>query len=527
AWREPRLSASPPAARGWAGPAAELPSVLTTVEATALVRSQLQPSAGGGGEEGWLLHASADSAASVIDRAYAAAFAARAQADRPGRAADASPQRGGRRAADAASPWREAVDWSLDLSGLPPPPRLPSARGPDVSCTESTPRSSGRRASNRSSAGDVVKRGELWGLRREQRIERLRRSNEQRELEECSFCPQMQRRGPAAPRGLVRSASEALASRLCSPSTLGHRRNEEARHSSLLRSMQQLQECTFVPDLSKSASSFEATGGRRPPEARAQRRQAEAEAEASIAEGRPRTNDLAPHMARAQAYVGKSVFDRLAEPQPDLPRAVPEAPAEPPAPAAAPREAVFEFLRRQNCHEEERLRRLEQLEASTAPPLRPDLSDRSRRLALRRARRARSADAGGAECQSPRAASVGPRAGGGGSASEWSFRPEISRSSARMPCRGCAQMSTGDWLRREAPGLDPRRSRPAGAADLRAPARPASRGRPGREPAAAVGRPRQLPGDPAERAERRRAAQRPRAARALRAGAGRVHVPAA
>ena len=50
---------------------------------------------------------------------------------------------------------------------------------------------------------------------------------------------------------------------------------------------------------------------------------------------------MPPHMARAQAYVGKSVFDRLSELRPDLPRAMPEASEEPSAqdaPGAAPRE---------------------------------------------------------------------------------------------------------------------------------------------------------------------------------------------
>lgn len=165
----------------------------------------------------------------------------------------------------------------------------------------------------------------------------------------------------------------------------------------------------------------------------------------------PRTNEVPSHMLHAQTYLQKNVFDRLTNPQPDLPGDLAEHPLagdqedgshgassllrlSSSEAGSAAADMFLDFLRRQNQHEEDRCLRLAELDAATAPAYHPELCDRSRRIVERRGDGTRS--------QSLCSHSPVP--------AECSFRPEINRSSALLASRSFTELSSGDLVRRDA-----------------------------------------------------------------------------
>jgi len=268
-----------------------------------------------------------------------------------------------------------------------------------------------------------------------------------------------------------------------------------------------MRDCTFTPDLSKSAMSFSLhrsmgaasvddegsqEGLRGSPAGTMRRSWEEAHMGRSASqrivlrrepEHQPRTNDVGPNMLRARMYTCQNVFSRLSQPQlhPEEPTA--EASEQASCSSGGGRrsarggasdashsdEAVLRFLQRQNEHEEERCRRIQEIEACTAPALRPVLDPLSRRLVERRRSRGSRERCGYTSAASLSPGRSSPAGAGGRSrncshglaeaasavdinlqASGCSFRPKIRPTSARRPARGCVELSSGDLERRQA-----------------------------------------------------------------------------
>eukprot|EP00930_Biecheleria_cincta_P032802 TRINITY_DN22737_c0_g1_i3.p1 TRINITY_DN22737_c0_g1~~TRINITY_DN22737_c0_g1_i3.p1 ORF type:complete len:949 (+),score=195.61 TRINITY_DN22737_c0_g1_i3:150-2996(+) len=301
---------------------------------------------------------------------------------------------------------------------------------------------------------DFQRRGQVWESQRHQRLEQQRRRRDAKEMQECSFQPGVRgasqqqasatssAAAAAAKRRLSRSSSEALASRLSRPLPSSYSKAHAAMREKRCQEERQAQQCTFMPDLSKSASSFQlklrsseapcaeqeeyGVGMRSASVARSSSgRRSGAQEEKSPDEwGHPSTNAVAPHMVKARSYVQQNVFSRLSNAAKaealHRGRLHPGSDAQEDGEAGAvdanqagelttsqaeaengrgssshlsdlnASNSFWGFLRRQNDCEESRRRRLRDIEASQAPTLQPEIDAQSRRLVEQRRRSAAS-----------------------------------------------------------------------------------------------------------------------------------------
>ena len=188
---------------------------------------------------------------------------------------------------------------------------------------------------------DLARRSEIWELQRKLHIEQLRRSAEAKELAECSFRPSVS--GSSSndtkpkPKALNRSSSEALAQRLCRPLPSEPRRALEIAYEKRGREVRELEECTFAPNLARSFSSRQLSLRspllQEPITQTARGEVIEADAKEGKAydqpirrrassvnsdelTGHPQTNAVPSYMCKAQNYIRQNVFDRLSQPRP-------------------------------------------------------------------------------------------------------------------------------------------------------------------------------------------------------------------
>lgn len=308
-----------------------------------------------------------------------------------------------------------------------------------------------------------------------QRLRELQRSHDAQELAECSFQPQVllhrngiagskacQHEGSSKHRRLSASASEALAARLSASLPSEPRRVVNALQQQRQRNEVMSRDCTFAPDVSMSASSFEsfhrclgkvaALHGSARGLAASGSEPSWHEASKSSPSPRPQTNPIPPQMKVAKAYVSQDVFTRLSQPHPEQEVQSKEAVAPDEFGAISlssisghsteerTGDASFaQFLERQDVCEQERRRRISELELAQAPVLHPMLSARSRRLAERR-------QVQGARCRS---FSADAACTSGSRVLKLPFKPEITASAARRPLRGVDDLSFGDSARRD------------------------------------------------------------------------------
>lgn len=308
-------------------------------------------------------------------------------------------------------------------------------------------RSYGSTDSPRTTGVAFAQRSELWEMQRMQRAQELRRQRDAREQAECSFHPNaapgsQQRRGvgsaASSSRGRAGGSRSSGCLNGCRASELAERlsrplssADRDALNWQARRDREELQECTFQPDISRStrsrrrASSSSASfndwageavtvdashghsrcmaGGATGSQARRSRERAEPQLFV------PLTNDVPRDMVNARAYLSEDVFSRLVQPSPDAlatqgsisaPRASSTGPGGGMAESKASElstmsrcrsggsinlsdESFLSFLHRQNTCEEWRRERLHCIKMDTAPSLRPELCNRSVQLASR------------------------------------------------------------------------------------------------------------------------------------------------
>lgn len=288
--------------------------------------------------------------------------------------------------------------------------------------------------SGSSSASGFSQRNELWELQKSQRREERRRQRDARELAECSFQPTILSTATRSSGSAGCTGDAATAARLCAPPPSA-RHSQAARRWKEKREDEEMRECSFAPDLSRSATSlhysirslsasateFSTSGpspsSGKPGSSRSSRRSPRA-VSASGCHSRskdptpchsfaPITNPIASHMVSAHGYARQNVFCRLSQPQSESiqgPPHVPESEASstktqhsskcPPQVSLALKsteppqdESFYRFLQRQNEFEEDRRQRLAEVERFTAPVGQPTLCTQSRKLARQRSLR--------------------------------------------------------------------------------------------------------------------------------------------
>jgi len=118
-------------------------------------------------------------------------------------------------------------------------------------------------------SGSFCQRDELWQRRKAKRLQEMRRSCDAAEIVECSFRPKLEARdrrkngadeppSPVArPQNCSATASEALVERLSTPAWGACRARREVAQWKERRQEEVWRECTFTPDVSQSASSFQ------------------------------------------------------------------------------------------------------------------------------------------------------------------------------------------------------------------------------------------------------------------------------
>lgn len=394
--------------------------------------------------------------------------------------------------------------------------RSPSPHPNDSSPVDSSFASAPSRIGLRRSVGSdspyasFTQRSEVWEKQRAQRCQELRRQRDEQEMSECPFFPaRAQKRSTSSATsstrcrgssrgsstgGLSSRAAAALGTRLSRPMSGMSRDALIARAE---REREELKECTFQPDISKSSRSRQlctsssaaslntSTGeaaisdfgqsfvrGCRSLSADAARGKATTSG-ARICRPQPRlfvpvTNSVHKDMVNARAYLAEDVFSRLMQPSPEmLSQSCSSISGSPTrqshresrgnggkssevcttskCQSAASRsdESFISFLHRQNTCEEWRRERLSSIKAATDPPHRPVLCDRSIQLADRhRARRERSLEKGGIDTN---AAAKEPA-----KEQECSFRPQITEAAKQRERRSLSELSAGDQRRREA-----------------------------------------------------------------------------
>jgi len=289
-----------------------------------------------------------------------------------------------------------------------------------------------------SSFSEFAKRNDVWEVRRAQRRDQLRRDLDAKEIAECSFHPSL---SASASCGATGFGPADDAQRCALSKAKAAQRKKLAAKMQAEREQDVDRECTFTPDVSQSASSFQSclrstsssvsdiastNISEEASNARIASRSAREVAYGPRGVDRdeafvPHTNAIAPNMVCAQSYVRQNVFKRLSQPQGDLhqqlhePHDVALEPVEcdhsaadhgthggrgnelacglvePLLPVALfPSDvgqtdmSILTFLQRQNEYEDERRQRLYDVEKHLAPTLRPKLCARSRKLAERR-----------------------------------------------------------------------------------------------------------------------------------------------
>eukprot|EP00929_Paragymnodinium_shiwhaense_P071262 TRINITY_DN36242_c0_g1_i2.p1 TRINITY_DN36242_c0_g1~~TRINITY_DN36242_c0_g1_i2.p1 ORF type:complete len:696 (+),score=132.29 TRINITY_DN36242_c0_g1_i2:98-2185(+) len=181
-----------------------------------------------------------------------------------------------------------------------------------------------------------LERSNHWVARRAQKIHSLRRHNSELEVSECSFKPKCVARPRSSSTGRWRRAALPTCHGSMSARGPSHLKLEASRWAEK-RAQEELQECTFKPDLSQSASSLKlsfaslsrraelqgeqpsvaSSAGHRgewPARPASTTKSCTLEAEEEDASMfTPQTNAPAPHMVRARAYLKEAVFDRLSK----------------------------------------------------------------------------------------------------------------------------------------------------------------------------------------------------------------------
>eukprot|EP00928_Gymnodinium_smaydae_P048319 TRINITY_DN32298_c0_g1_i1.p1 TRINITY_DN32298_c0_g1~~TRINITY_DN32298_c0_g1_i1.p1 ORF type:complete len:699 (-),score=118.41 TRINITY_DN32298_c0_g1_i1:23-2119(-) len=350
---------------------------------------------------------------------------------------------------------------------------------------------------------EFVQRNFRWDLQRTQRCQELRRQRETQEFAECSFHPAVSSRNSLTQHEVSTSAREhrpaalsaaeiaALTERLAQPSVAAPRLSMDAMQWREKRELEELQHCTFRPNVSKSSRSFQprnmplsttlstcdAVSDDVDPlecgSSVAERRADEAMQDRSMSFA-PLTNPVPPSMCNARAYLNDNVFDRLTRTAPEAQRSVSATTrrrdqrqhyaqhshdssySSDPTPCTTlgrchsevglggdgGHARVMNFLHRQSHLEEDRRSRLARLEQENTPAHQPSLCDRSIRLAERQRARRGSGSRGRLE----RSASVTSDP----NALECTFKPKITREAAKRQPRSVEQLSAGDQKRRQA-----------------------------------------------------------------------------
>lgn len=361
-----------------------------------------------------------------------------------------------------------------------------------------------------------AQRSEVWEIQKSRRCQELRIQRDALETAECSFRPnsaesalggRRHRRSLSSAalesrdynesssttsRRINNSAAAALADRLAKPLSSIDR---DALMWRERREREEMQECTFQPNLCKSSksqrlrassstaslnvSTGDGAGSDAGHNTRETRRPTDmgagGGAQSSTARrSRPQpfapiTNAVPRDMVNARAYLAEDVFSRLMQPSPDsLSASLLQGPGAQKSESSAraidtgekandlssvsrcrsaaslSSDSFGTFLQRQNACEEWRRERLDSIKKETAPTLRPELCDRSMQLASRhRARcerrneqqqQGRSGDSDGKE-SAPEP--------------ECSFRPVITEAAKQRERRSLSELSTGDQRRRE------------------------------------------------------------------------------
>jgi len=433
---------------------------------------------------------------------------------------------------------QEALGLGIGAGYLPFAPPLPGSSplvSPPASPAQASPRSDSAsllqesdgfrisRGVSDSPHSSFAQRSELWEMQRARRCQELRYQRDARESAECSFRPNSaglaatQSVSSVRPRrsngnaawtgqghpgsssressagGLTSNAAAALADRLSRPNPGADR---DALKWRARRESEEMQECTFRPDVSKSSKSCRlrassAAASLTPSDAacwegdlgsrsgdfgyRAGGATASGGKRSAPKLFAPVTNPVPPEMVNARAYLSEHVFSRLTQPSPEvLAASVAEASYGVGKPALQKSasggiasglgfgekvsdvstmsrcrsssgladETLVSFLQRQNSCEESRRKRLDSIKLATANPLQPELCSRSVQLATRhRARCQQKLVEGGESSGAHREPVPEP---------ECSFRPRITAAAKQRERRSLSDLSVGDQRRREA-----------------------------------------------------------------------------
>jgi len=332
------------------------------------------------------------------------------------------------------------------------------------------------------SFSNFAHRSAVWDLRRSLRCQELKRQRDQHEVAECSFHPAVSSRAPRYNGNLscISSCSEqscfgpedvqAITERLAKPVTAPRLTQESIRWKEH-REQENLRECTFRPNVSKSSKTFRRSSSVAAPCAGSARPRTFLEEAPTFA---PQTLGAKAHMRNAKAYLQDNVFSRLSQlgvarssgPQqcdafsswheasmtavghggtsatttqrPSLVRSQSDT-------SLTDGAAVARFLERQNCCEVERRGRLQQMKAETAPSWQPEICERSARLAERRQYRLAVGASSGLDSSCRQNAAQPAEL-----ETECTFRPSITPYAAQRDARSIEDLSLGDQRRREA-----------------------------------------------------------------------------
>eukprot|EP00927_Polykrikos_kofoidii_P078048 TRINITY_DN74928_c0_g1_i1.p1 TRINITY_DN74928_c0_g1~~TRINITY_DN74928_c0_g1_i1.p1 ORF type:complete len:811 (+),score=112.34 TRINITY_DN74928_c0_g1_i1:99-2531(+) len=348
-----------------ASPFGDFPQVLSAAEAKALL---LHGGSHGGSVSGGSMVNTMDGRCVFCDIATAAAPIVETSLN----TGHSSPVGRCLKRREEADPGHIDADWPSDLTLSPFPPAGQHVRTPsgpteasplpsglpswilhEASLSDAVPLPSLSRRSCSSLSSSFSIRNETWRAQRSKRIEAMRREISDQEIAECSFEPKIGRRRhrsattsrEAAGAGVCPSSSSTGSAREtvhrgvpchAMAATAVRRREEKAAPWLQHREDELMQECTFAPDLSLSASSLRLT-----------KRVANLASSMSFSTSRdvgntsrrtcgeqlssfkvrdaeqagdfvftPQTNNVPTHMVHARSYMQKDVFSRLSEPAP-------------------------------------------------------------------------------------------------------------------------------------------------------------------------------------------------------------------
>eukprot|EP00405_Crypthecodinium_cohnii_P011859 CAMPEP_0206436392 /NCGR_PEP_ID=MMETSP0324_2-20121206/10452_1 /ASSEMBLY_ACC=CAM_ASM_000836 /TAXON_ID=2866 /ORGANISM="Crypthecodinium cohnii, Strain Seligo" /LENGTH=706 /DNA_ID=CAMNT_0053903541 /DNA_START=59 /DNA_END=2176 /DNA_ORIENTATION=+ len=292
-----------------------------------------------------------------------------------------------------------------------------------------------------SSFSAFTNRGQLWELRRSQRAQEMRQRAEAKEVEGCTFHPTLSTQksvGGEVPEEKTFNAAQtaALVQRLTQPTQPRVSVQTEAWLAQ--REEESMKDCTFQPNLHRSASSYDRASNdqwwRSLSEARlgTSRRENDAKRDPDLTFA-PQTNIVRKEMVNAQSYLQADVFARLS--QVSTADGNFEVESLNKSMSTTSRIDGFKldgFLERQRASEERKKSRLENLQATYAPAFRPQLVDRKSKKP-------------GDEIISKPEKSVEPDLD-----PECTFRPKITQLARERQGRPFAELGPGDMKRREA-----------------------------------------------------------------------------